>query len=151
MTCDDRSKTKATIDIAIVDGPVRGVPAPPVGEGGGEVVFLGRTRSETHEEYGDLVGLWYDVYENMANEALHTLAMDATRRWHAIHIYIRHARGLVPVGMDSVVIQVVCPHRAEAFDACRYLIDKLKTDVPIWKRENWSNGGTWSAGVALQT
>lgn len=85
----------------------------------------------------------------MAREALDQLAEQALHRWSPLAIRIHHALGPVHIGEASVVIQVVCLHRAEAFEACHWLIDELKTHVPIWKQEIWKAGTSWSHGTSL--
>ncbi len=137
----------AEIDIQLVDRPVDAVPFVPYpADSGGECVFLGRTRAETHPAHGALSRLSYDAYRPMAERVLRDLARQAADRHGCCAIRIHHAIGDVPLGAASVLVQVACGHRAEAFDACRFLIDALKTQVPIWKREEWADGSTWSAG-----
>ncbi len=64
-------------------------------------------------------------------------------------VRIHHAVGEVPVGEASVLVQVVCGHRAKAFEACRFLIDRLKATAPIWKQELWADGTSWSKGTPV--
>lgn len=113
-------------------------------EAGGECVFLGRTRMERHAKHGDLLRLSYDAYREMAERVLHDLAREAVNRFGCLAVRVHHAIGEVPVGEASVLVQVACGHRDKAFEACRFLIDRLKTDAPIWKREQWQGGETWS-------
>lgn len=134
------------IDIAFRRGPVEFEPGPSLTDGGGECVFLGRTRAETHSEFGPLLALTYEAYESMAINTLRHLVHEVAAEHPLRYVCIRHSLGDVPVGAASVFIQVLCPHRAPAFAACRFLIDRLKTDVPIWKGEVWERGRTWSAG-----
>jgi len=111
---------------------------------GGIAVFLGTTRAETSPDGRALVALDYDAYAEMAVERLHRLVATARQKWPVTWAAVLHRLGRVGVGEPSVVIAVSTPHRADAFDACRFLIDELKRDVPIWKREIWSDGtGTW--------
>jgi molybdopterin synthase catalytic subunit len=135
------------IDVQLFSAPVRYVPMTPVpSETGGECVFLGRTRAETHPTHGALSRLRYDAYPQMAERVLVDLADEAVRRFDARAVRVHHAMGPVPIGDASVLVQVMCPHRAAAFDACRFLIDALKERAPIWKREDWADGTTWSEG-----
>lgn len=136
-------------DIAILDSPARYAPPPALDSGGGECVFLGRTRLERHPVHGELRRLSYDAYKAMAINQLRRLADDAARRHGAMFIRIHHSVGDVPVGQASVLIQVVCGRRDAAFTACRELIDRLKAEVPIWKREVWADGSTWSEGTPV--
>jgi molybdopterin synthase catalytic subunit len=113
---------------------------------GAECVFLGRTRSETHAELGELIQLEYEAYGPMAQRLLAVMARDAAARFGCQAVRLVHAQGVVKLGQASVVIQVAAPHRGEAFDACRYLIDRIKHELPIWKREIWQRGETFVQG-----
>jgi molybdopterin synthase catalytic subunit len=111
---------------------------------GGLAIFLGTTRAETASTGQLLVALDYEAYPEMAQAQLVTLAQSARQRWPILKLALLHRTGRVAVGEPSVVIAVSTPHRAEAFDACRWLIDTLKADVAIWKKEIWEDGsGTW--------
>ncbi len=107
---------------------------------GAIVTFEGATRREPHAEHGSLERLDYVAYEGMARRQLERLAGEAMERWHAGRVAIVHRLGSVPPGEVSVMIAVACGHRAEAFDACRWLIDTLKQDVPIWKKDVFEDG-----------
>ncbi|MBC8522904.1 molybdenum cofactor biosynthesis protein MoaE [PVC group bacterium] len=117
---------------------------------GGECLFVGRTRPEQNDRHGDLIELKYDCYQSMAQSQLQTLANEAVARFNARAITICHSIGSVPVNSASVVISVGCDHRDDSFLACRFLIDLLKLQVPIWKKEVWSDGTTWSEGAPLR-
>ena len=117
---------------------------------GGECVFIGRTRPEAHTEHGDLIALQYDCYENMARTELALIADKAIATFSVRCIRITHSAGNVPVHDASVVIAVGSNHRDEACKACRFLIDNLKTRVPIWKQEKWRTEMTWVAGEPLE-
>lgn len=136
------------IDIQIVDHPVSAsaiASFPP--ECGAECIFLGRTRAESHPTHGSLERLTYEAYEPMAKSILTQLARDAVATHGCAAVRIHHAVGEVPLGEASVLIQVAAGHRAEAFAACRMLIDRLKKEAPIWKCEVWADGTTWSKGA----
>lgn len=122
---------------------------PPLGCGG-ESVFIGRTRPETHDEHGDLTALQYDCYEEMARTELALIAAEAIATYSVQCIRITHSIGIVSVHGASVVIAVGGAHRADACDACRFLIDSLKARVPIWKQEKWKTERTWVAGEILE-
>lgn len=107
---------------------------------GGIVTFEGVTRRELDPQHGAIVQLCYEAYEDMARRQLERLALEAKRRWSAGRVAIIHRTGSVPPGETSVMISVACAHRAEAFDACRWLIDTLKKDVPIWKKDVFEDG-----------
>lgn len=136
------NETVPYIETGLHVGSVDAVTLPWPGECGAEAVFLGRTRDETHDEHGDLIRLEYDVYEPMAVKLLDNMARDAVGRWGCQAVRIIHATGAVDPGQASIVIQVATPHRGESFDACRYLIDRLKHELPIWKTEVWERGTT---------
>ena len=114
------------------------------GSAGGIAVFLGTTRAEKHADGRQLVALDYEAYREMAEKQLRDLADEARRRWPIAKLAVVHQVGRVEIGKPSVVIAVAGPHRAEAFEACRWIIDTLKKDVAIWKKEVWADGsGTW--------
>lgn len=95
---------------------------------GGVVHFLGTIRREN-----GLEGLLYESYPEMALAVLKDLVARSKARWPVERAAIVHRIGWIPVGETAVVVAVSCPHRAEAFEACRYLIDTLKSEAPIWK------------------
>jgi molybdopterin synthase catalytic subunit len=107
---------------------------------GAVVLFLGTTRELTAGRR--TVALDYEAYREMAERRLAELESEARRRWPVIECTIVHRLGRVPVAEASVAIAVSTPHRADAFAAGQWLIDTLKQDVPIWKREQWSDGAT---------
>ena len=111
---------------------------------GGIDVFLGTTRAERNAAGQDLLALDYEAYAEMAVGRMRQLAATARERWPVVRLALLHRTGRVPVAEPSVVIAVACPHRGDAFAACRWLIDALKADVPIWKQEVWADGSaTW--------
>lgn len=101
---------------------------------GGTAVFVGTSRRWTDGRETDL--LTYEAYAPMAEAELARLAAEASDRWDVVRIAVLHRLGAVPPPEASVVVGVACPHRADAFAACRWLIDTLKADVPIWKTEH---------------
>jgi molybdopterin synthase catalytic subunit len=105
---------------------------------GAIVLFLGTTREFTGDR--QTVALSYEAYREMAERRLADLEAEARRRWPVIECIIVHRLGLVPLTQSSVAIAVSTPHRADAFAAGQWLVDSLKADVPIWKREQWSDG-----------
>lgn len=111
---------------------------------GGVDLFLGTTRQQTNADGQSLTSLDYHAYPDMAIVQMQKLLVDVRRQWPIVRSVLLHRVGRVAVGESSVLIAVACPHRAEAFAACRRLIDTLKIDLPIWKQERWSDGaGTW--------
>jgi molybdopterin synthase catalytic subunit len=114
-------------------------------EAGGVALFLGTTRSEKKGTV-ELTALEYEAYPQMAVTQMKQLAALARSRWPLRKVAIVHRTGRVAVGEPSVAIAVSAPHRGQAFEACRFLIDSLKKDVAVWKKEVWGDGSaTWSA------
>jgi molybdopterin synthase catalytic subunit/molybdopterin converting factor small subunit len=109
---------------------------------GGVVVFEGVTRAETHPEFGELTGLDYESHDTMAIVQMREIADRAMDQWDVRRLVMVHRVGEVGIGETSVLIATACPHRKDAFLATRFLIDVLKADVPIWKKEVWSRGTT---------
>jgi molybdopterin synthase catalytic subunit len=138
--------TAPMLEVAIHDGPVAVVDLAWPADCGAEALFVGRTRGETNDRLGDLVRLEYEVYEPMASNLLKAMALAAAQRFDGRAVRIVHARGPVAPGQASVVIQVACSHRAEAFAACRHLIERIKHELPVWKRQIWERGQTFVDG-----
>jgi molybdopterin synthase catalytic subunit len=112
---------------------------------GGTVVFVGTVRDRS--DAGDVTGLTYEAWEDLAHRRLLELAEDVHSRWPLRKVAIIHRYGALTVGDVSVAIAVSAAHRAEAFDACRELIERLKHDVPIWKKEHLTSGdAAWVMG-----
>jgi molybdopterin synthase catalytic subunit len=107
---------------------------------GAVVVFLGMTRELTAGR--QTVALDYEAYREMAEQKLAELEAQARSRWPVVECIVVHRLGRVPPAEASVAIVVSTPHRRDAFAAGEWLIDTLKRDVPIWKREQWSDGTT---------
>jgi molybdopterin synthase catalytic subunit len=107
---------------------------------GAVVLFLGTVRDVTGEEI--TVALDYEAYPSMAEKVFRAIETDVRRRWPVGDIAIEHRLGRLDVGAISVAIAVSCPHRAEAFEACRFAMDRVKELAPIWKKENWADGRT---------
>ncbi len=114
---------------------------------GAVVLFLGTVRDLSGDQV--TVFLDYEAYPPMAEKKLAEIEAEVRRRWPVGEIAMVHRLGRMGVGEVSVAVAVSTPHRADAFDACRYAIDTLKELVPIWKKENapdgrseWVEGGT---------
>jgi len=111
---------------------------------GGIVIFEGVVRDNARGK--QVRYLEYDVYEEMAQQQIATIIAEARQRWPIERVAIAHRFGRLEIGEASVIIAVATPHRGEAFEACRYLIDTLKSTVPIWKKEVATNGEEWVEG-----
>lgn len=114
---------------------------------GGVCVFVGTTRRWTGEAETEY--LVYEAYEAMATAELHRLVDEAARRWPVLSCAVLHRLEAVAVTEASVIVGVACAHRDAAFAACRWLIDTLKTEVPIWKREAFGDGQSAWIGSSL--
>jgi MoaE-MoaD fusion protein len=114
------------------------------GEDCAVVVFDGIVRNHTRNR--QTLHLDYEAYEEMAMTQMDGLARDAITRFGVRHVTMVHRLGQLQVGETSVLIVVASAHRAQAFDACRWLIDTLKKTVPIWKKETFIDGAVWAAG-----
>ena len=111
---------------------------------GGIVVFEGVVRDNARGK--QVRYLEYDVYEEMAEQQIRAIVTEAQQRWGVKRVAVAHRFGRLEIGEVSVIIVVASPHRGEAFDACRYIIDTLKSTVPIWKKEVATNGEEWVEG-----
>ena len=108
---------------------------------GGVVTFLGTTRNETDGRR--VLYLEYEAYEGMAEKMLARIAEEIHERWGTRHVSIAHRFGRQEIGEVSLVVAVASPHRVEAFAACQYVVDRIKQDVPIWKKEVLEDGEVW--------
>ncbi len=114
------------------------------GEAGAVVVFDGIVRNNTRGRR--TLYLDYEAYEAMALSQMQGLARDAQQRFGVRRIALVHRLGRLQVGETSVLIVVASAHRAQAFEACRWIIDTLKKTVPIWKKEWFEDGAVWADG-----
>ena len=126
---------RVTADPLSVDEALAAVADPGAG---GTCVFMGTVRD--HSEAGDVTGLRYEAWEELAVRRLQELADELADRWPLKKVAILHRTGDLSVGEASVVIACSAPHRADAFEACRHGIERLKEDVPIWKKEELTSG-----------
>jgi molybdopterin synthase catalytic subunit len=110
---------------------------------GAVVVFTGTARDHSVGRQ-DVTRLEYEAYESQVVPRLDEIAERARQQWPDLgRIVMLHRIGEVPLTEAAVVVAVSSPHRAEAFEAARFGIDTLKATVPIWKREDWSEGSSW--------
>jgi molybdopterin synthase catalytic subunit len=112
---------------------------------GAVVTFLGLVR---HHNLGRTVRyLEYEGYEPLALRAFERIASEAAARWPAVRLALHHRIGRLEIGEASVAIVTTSPHRADAFAACRYAIERVKQIAPIWKREFFEGGDVWIEGA----
>lgn len=126
--------THDTIDYTVLTEQVRSDQA------GAVVLFLGTVREMTAGR--KTVALDYEAFPQMAEAKLAELLTEAQGRWPIVNAAIAHRLGRLELGDVSVAVAVSTPHRQQAFEAGKYLIDRLKEIVPIWKKENWADGTT---------
>ena len=108
-------------------------------ERGGTCVFLGTVRTDD-----DVTAIDYSAYEAMAGEEIERILREARGRWPDARVMLQHRLGVIPAGEASIAIAAAAPHRADAFDACRYVIEEAKKRLPIWKKELHADGSaTW--------
>jgi MoaE-MoaD fusion protein len=114
------------------------------GEDGAVVVFDGIVRNNSRGR--QTLHLDYEAYEEMAAKQIDALAREARNRFGVRQVTIIHRLGRLRVGESSVLIVVASAHRAQAYEASRWLIDTLKKTVPIWKKETFVDGAVWADG-----
>jgi MoaE-MoaD fusion protein len=114
------------------------------GEDGAVVVFDGIVRNHTRGRR--TLYLVYEAYEDMALRQMQGLAQEAIAVHGVRQVSMVHRLGRLEIGETSVLIAVASAHRAQAFEACRWLIDTLKKTVPIWKKEHFEDGAVWADG-----
>ncbi|MGH2402146.1 MAG: molybdenum cofactor biosynthesis protein [Candidatus Limnocylindria bacterium] len=108
---------------------------------GALVTFVGRARNRADDDRA-VVELEYEVYPEMAASVLAEIAAEAEQNWRAA-VAVVHRHGVVPIGEAAVVIVSAATHRAEAYEANRFVIEAIKERLPIWKRERFADGSEW--------
>ena len=112
---------------------------------GAIVVFSGHVRDHSPGKEG-VTHLDYEAFEERVVNSVRSIADEAAERWPIIKIAVLHRTGRCEVGDPTVAVAASSAHRADAFEAARYLIDELKGRAPIWKKEHWPGGAEWSSG-----
>lgn len=116
------------------------------GDGDGAVAsFAGLVRD--HNQGRRVLFLEYEAYEPLAVKALQRIVDEAREAWPATRLALQHRIGRLEIGEASIIIAAASPHRADAFAACRYAIERVKQIVPIWKREHFEGGEVWLEGA----
>lgn len=108
---------------------------------GAVAVFMGTVRD--HNRGKSVEWLEYEAYPEMACKMIQRIVDEAKEKWDVRNYAVSHRIGHLTIGEIAVVVAVATPHRGDAFEACRYIIDRLKEIVPIWKKERASDGETW--------
>jgi molybdopterin synthase catalytic subunit len=112
---------------------------------GATTVFLGSVRSGPDD--GPVEAIEYSAYEAMVVEEVARIVAEAAAHWPGTAYRVQHRVGRVPTGEPSIAVAASAAHRAEAFEACRYVIDQAKRRLPVWKREVMADGTTrWREG-----
>ncbi len=111
---------------------------------GGAVLFCGMVRAGPDD--GPVIAIEYSAYDGMAELEFAKIVAEAATKWPEAPVELEHRMGRVPIGEASIAIAAAAPHRAEAFEVCRFVIDEVKVRVPIWKREFLDDGEShWRA------
>lgn len=118
---------------------------------GAVCVFVGCVRDHTLKDApgGEarapvaVVRLDYEAYAEMAEKVLAAIVREAEERWPGVRGFVQHRSGTLGIGELAVIVACSAPHRAKAFAACRHVIERLKEDAPIWKREHGEDGVSW--------
>jgi len=124
---------------------VRVVSAEVPGSHGAIVTFVGTVRGENKGRR--VTRLEYEAYEPLALRTFAIISDEVTERWPTARVAFHHRTGSLAIGETSVAIAAASPRRAEAFSACRYVIERLKQVAPIWKREFFDGGEAWIEGA----
>lgn len=136
-TCVTPEPLDAAAVVRLVEAPGTGAVA----------TFLGLVRD--HNQGRTVQFLVYEAYAPLAEKALARIVAEAESQWAGIHLAIHHRTGRVEIGEPSVAIAAASAHRADAFAACRYAIERIKQIVPIWKHEHFEGGDVWLEGAAV--
>jgi molybdopterin synthase catalytic subunit len=114
------------------------------GSNGAVITFLGTTRD--FSEGRDVLYLEYEAYQPMAENMLRQIVEEVRERWGIEDMAVAHRVGKLEIGEISLVVALASPHRKEAFEASQYAMDRIKTIVPIWKKEVFQGGEAWIGG-----
>ena len=116
-------------------------------EDGAVASFLGVVRR--HSRGNTVLYMEYEAYKEMAEKVLRQIGDEVRDRWPVDQVAIHHRVGRLEIGETSLVVVVTSPHRVEAFEACRYAVERVKAIAPIWKKEVWEGGESWVEGDEL--
>ncbi len=113
---------------------------------GAAVLFTGMVRDHSPGKSG-ITHLEYEAYGEHVESKINDITVVARERWDVLHIAVEHRTGIVALGDPTVVVAVSSAHRVEAFESARFIIDELKSQAPIWKKERWPGGAEWVEGA----
>jgi len=111
-------------------------------------IFIGNVRN--HGRFGNVSEIYYETYNEMAQEKMREIENEAQTKWGIKKLVAIHRIGNIKAGETSIIIGVSSEHRHEAFEACKYVINNVKTRVPIWKKEISKESQKWADGVLLE-
>lgn len=111
-------------------------------------IFIGNVRNRGKS--GNVSEIYYESYSKMAEQKMREIENEAQTKWEIKKCVIFHRIGNIKVGETSVIIGVCSEHRNEAFEACKYVINSVKTRVPIWKKEISNESQKWADGILLE-
>ena len=111
-------------------------------------IFIGNVRN--HGRFGNVSEIYYETYNEMAQEKMREIENEAQTKWGIKKLVAIHRIGNIKVGESSIIIGVSSEHRHEAFEACKYVLNNVKTRVPIWKKEISKESQKWADGVLLE-
>ncbi len=141
----DRIRTRVAVSAAPIDAAA--LVAEVADEAAGaSVLFLGTVRNHSDGRLG-ITHLEYEAYTEHVEAVISRIVDEAREKWSLLGVAVEHRTGRVELEEASVAVAVSAAHRAEAFEAGRYLIDELKARAPIWKKEHWPGGAEWVEGA----
>lgn len=141
----DNIHTVVTTNILNIEEAVKYVSNPSYGA---IDTFIGTVRD--NHQGKEVTGITYDAHNSLAEKAFQEICLEAQGLWPETQYYVAHYQGELVVGGVSIIIAVGSPHRAESFEACRYVIEEIKKRGPIWKKEHYIDGKSdWLPGHSL--
>ncbi|MCB9688879.1 MAG: molybdenum cofactor biosynthesis protein MoaE [Alphaproteobacteria bacterium] len=134
--------------LAVVDGAidVAAVRAAVDAAGHGAILVFEGVARDTFEGRR-VLRLEYEAWAEVAEPVLQAIAAESGERWPDARVAVVHRTGVVAIGEPSLVIAVGAPHRPEAFDACRFVLEAVKDRLPVWKKEIYEDGSAWKANA----
>ena len=137
--------TREPLDVTDVIRAVGSVASGSRTSSGAVASFVGQVRADNLNKR--VLRLEYEAYEPLAVKVFQRISTEAKGRWPEVTLAVHHRLGVLAIGEASIVIAAASPHRAEAFAACRYTIERVKQIAPIWKHEFFKGGDVWIEGA----